>query len=1180
MPHKPIRKSAQTAFISASLLLVGTLSLQTCSTASAQGITTGTIIGSAVDASGAVMANAKVTATRADTGTVLKLTTDQKGEFSFRNVPAGTYTVTIEEVGFEAAKLGNVRVDAGQTNDLGATQIAVGPSATTVEVTESTGTLLQTTESQISTTFSTLQTEDLPLNGNLDNIALFTPGVVQGHDDSFSNSNGQNLSINGNRSRSNNYEIDGQSNNDNSVGGPQIFFANQDALQEVQIITSNFNAVYGRNTGGVVNYITKAGTNRFHGTGYEFFNGDFLQAFSNGYKNPLLGFCAPGQDPATTGCSVPYHAHYVDNRYGGTFGGPVLKDKVWFFGGTNFEHTRQGFTPLITSTTTPTPAGLQALAAAFPGNPAVATLQASGPYAVLNAVHPSGTTTLQNVTGPGGATAINVPFSSISTSVAPIYRDQEDLGRIDWQPTEKDHLFLRYIYQNTESDGNLQGNGYYYNVPSATHSVGADWAHTFSSTWVDQLRYSFQQSKLFFQGGTQPSCVSTSLSDCVAQVTIASYEGFGYDSNLPQGRTVKVTQVQDNANWTHGAHSVSFGGDFTYQNSPNTFLPTYNGAYAYADFNSFIQDTGSLNLGNGNPVIPFTEGDFGFYGQDDWKVSPSLTLNLGFRYEFFGQAVNKLHTETVAQQTGPNPFWSTALPLSTTTYPYTNPNYKNLEPRLGFAYNPTSLKKLVVRGAYGIQYDPSFYNIFLNSASAAPVINQGTITCAGNCLPGGAATGVNVRAFDLPRLPTGGNPNASNLTNNPSTFVNPRVQNFNLGMQYELHNAVVGLSYVGNHVSRQFLSVDSNPYLLPVAQAFPNVVAPSSLCSTAGALGAGRLNCNQTNVETRNNNAFSIYNSLQAQLQTRQYHGATINASYTYSRIINNSDEIFSANSPAGTSSSPAFAQNPLQTDTPERGVANFSYPNEASIAINYVIPAYKAQRGLIGRVLGGYEVSTGWTANSGEPWTASQFNSAAFSSTTNAGGTALASAAAIALNTTSYCDGPFSSAYNNSTDTCRPVVLNPGAPLTSVGVYVNDPLHQFSTNGTGYYAYRVTNATGQLTTPVSANQVHWLYNNQAYANLVGNPFPGSPRNVNRGQSFDNLDAAIIKNLQIREGVGVKLYLNAFNVLNHQYLGNPNTTIDDAAFGTTTFNTGNYNNPGGGGVPASRYLQIGGKVTF
>ncbi len=1173
------RNTAPSLLKSATLLLAVVAPIGCDLPAFSQGITTGTIVGSAVDASGAVIPNASITALNTQTGVKLTGVSDQKGEFSFRNVQAGVYTVTVEATGFAAIKNGNVRVDAGQTDDLGALKLGLGSASTNVEVNESTATLLQTTESQISTTFSSLQTEDLPLNGALDNIALFTPGVVQGHDDDFSNSNGQNLSINGNRSRSNNYEIDGQSNNDNSVGGPQIFFANQDALQEEQIITSNFNAVYGRNMGGIVNYVTKSGTNRFHGSGYEFFNGDFLQAFSNGYKNPELGYCAPGQDPIATGCSIPFHAHYVDNRYGGTFGGPVLKDKLWFFGGTNFEHTRQGFTPLVTSVTTPTPAGLQALAAAFPGNAAVAALQTGGPYALLSAVHPSGATTSQAVTGPGGAT-VTIPFSSVSTSVAPLYNDQEDLGRIDWQPREKDHLFLRYIYQNTASDGNLLANGYAYDVPSATHSIGADWAHTFSNTWVDQLRYSFQQSKLFFQGGTQPNCVSTSLSDCIASVSIAGFEGFGYASNLPQGRTVKVTEVQDNANWTHGAHSVSFGGDFTYQNSPNTFLPTYNGAYAYSSFNNFLQDAGSLNLGNGNPVIPFTEGDFGFYGQDDWKIFPSLTLNLGFRYEFFGQAVNKLHTETVTQQTGPSPFWSTALPLSTTTYPYTNPNYKNLEPRLGFAYNPSSMKKLVVRGAYGIQYDPSFYNIFLNSASAAPVIIQGLITCAGNCLPGGSVTGANVRAFDLPKLPTGGNPNADNLTNNPSTFVNPRVQNFNLGVQYEVHNAVVSLSYVGNHVSRQFLSVDSNPYLLPVAEAFPNVIAPSSLCSTAGALGVGRPNCNQTNVETRNNNAFSIYNSLQAQLQTRQYHGATINASYTFSRIINNSDEVYSATSPAGTSSSPAYAQNPLQTDIPERGVANFSYPNEASIAINYLIPAYKAQHGIVGRLLGGYEVTTGWTANSGEPWTASQFNSAAFSSTTDVNGNPLASAAAVALNTTSYCDNPFSSAYNGSTDTCRPVILNPRAPLTSVGVYVNDPQSQFSTNGTGYYAYRVTNSTGQLTTPVNPNQLHWLYNNQAYASLIGNPFPGSPRNVNRGQSFDNLDAAIIKNLQIREGIGVKLYLNAFNVLNHQFLGNPNTTIDDSAFGTTTFNTGNYNAPGGGGVPASRYLQLGGKVVF
>ncbi len=1142
--------SAQTLLVSASLSLGACVPAFYAPSALAQGITTGSITGSAVDASGAVVPGAQVTATRAATGVKLATVSDQKGAFSFRNVPSGTYIVTADASGFAPNTIKNVAVAAGQNTNLEAIKMGLGSSSTNVEVSGATTPLLQTTEAQVSTTFSSLQTEDLPLNGSLDNLALLTPGVAIGHDASFSNSNGDNLSINGNRSRSNNYEIDGQSNNDNSVGGPQIFIANQDAIQEVQVITSNFNAEYGRNMGGVINYITKSGTNRLHGSGYEFYTTDF--------------FMAQTQAEKLSGSSIP---HYVDHRYGGTLGGPVLKGKLWFFGGTNWERLREGFSPFVVTNPTPTQNGLAQLNAAFPNNPAVQALSLQGPYAVLAQVHPIGATTVRSVTGTSGVT-VPVDFSQVSTSVAPLFNDQEDLGRLDWQPDEKDHFYLRYIYQDQNNVGNFLSNGYTYNVPSTTHSIGADWSHTFSAHWVNQVHYGFQQSKVFFQGGTQPDCAGATLADCVASVSITGSAGFGYATNLPQGRVVKVNQAQDNANWTHGNHSVAFGGDFTYQNSPNTFLPDYNGGYSFQGYSKFIQGNGRLTLGDGSPLIPFTEPDFGLYVQDNWKVLSSLTLNLGFRYEFFSQAVNTLHNESVARETGPNPFWNTALPLSARTYGYTNPNWKNLQPRLGFAYNPASIPKLVVRGAYGIQYDPAFYNIFLNSATAAPVINLGTITCTGNCIPGGGVSGASVRALNLASLPRGVNPNIRNLTNNPSNFVNPRAQTYSLGVQYQLQGAVLGIGYVGNHVSRQFLSVDANPYLLPVATAFPNTVSPDSLCQDTTAIGYGRIDCNNANIRTRNNNAFSIYNSLEVQLQTRSYRGITVNASYTYSRTVDNGDEIFGASSPAGTTSSPAFAQNPLQTDIPERGVANYSYPNLASVGLNYLLPMYKSQSGLIGKLLGGYEVSAAWAFNNGEPWTPQQSYSAYF---TDPNGTANGG-----LNTSSYCDTPFNSAFIGA-DSCRPIVANAAAPLSTVGIYVVDPNRTFTTAGTGYYAYQSTDAKGNLNAPITKNQAHWLWNNQAYANLVGNPYPGTPRNTVRGQSFNNLDASLIKTTNIKEGIAVKLYFNAFNALNRPFYGNPDTSIEDTTFGTFVNSSGNYNN---GSVPASRYVQLGGKIVF
>ena len=201
--------------------------------------------------------------------------------------------------------------------------------------------------------------------------------------------------------------------------------------------------------------------------------------------------------------------------------------------------------------------------------------------------------------------------------------------------------------------------------------------------------------------------------------------------------------IQNNATWTRGNHTILFGGEFDYQKSPNIFLPLYNGEYLYSDFSSFLQDSGALLLANGNPVIPFTEPDAAGYVQDDWKMKPNFTLHIGLRWEYFGQAVNKLHDETLSRESNPaTAFWDPSLPLTDRTVGSVNDRYKNFEPRLGFAWNPSFDKDLVVNGGYAISANPAFYNIFLLDAIASPVANTGVVGCSGNCLPGnGSLTG-------------------------------------------------------------------------------------------------------------------------------------------------------------------------------------------------------------------------------------------------------------------------------------------------------------------------------------------------------------------------------------------------------------------------------------------------------
>ncbi|HZU08609.1 MAG TPA: TonB-dependent receptor, partial [Pseudacidobacterium sp.] len=597
----------------------------------AQGIVTGYITGTVVDPQGAVVPNASVTAVQASTNARFVVNTLSNGDFELRNLPPGRYTVTISAPGFQSTTLSNVVVAVGVETALKNQTLSVGQSQQVVTVDATMTPLLSTTQSQISTEFTPQQIVALPTNAGFDTLALTAqPGVASAHDAMFANSNGSfgysGLTVNGERGRSVNFEIDGQNNNDNSVTGPQFFFNNGEALQAVQVVTGVYGAQYGRSTGAVVNYVTKSGTNEFHGSAFEFYTGSFLRSLTNDQKNPLLGFCAPGQSPST-GCAVPTVPRYVEHQYGGTLGGPILKDKLWFFGSTFWDPIHEGAAPANSAPNlTPTPNGLQQLQAAFPNNPSVNALTQFGPFAIKygNPVV-AGATVMKPVTV--GNTTQMVEFGPVQRFAPATQRMQQHLGRVDWQPNTTDHLFLRYMYYDALQAGALSGTssadiaqGDFYNVPSTNHSIGADWTRTFTSNWVNQLRYSFQQAKIVFTPGALTTCTINNLTACPASVVFSGNdESFGLASNMPQGRTVKVNQVQDNATWIHGNHSFNFGGEFQKQNSPNAGLANYNGAYSFASFNSFMQGGSNANdlisLADGSPVLPFREPDVDGYIQ-------------------------------------------------------------------------------------------------------------------------------------------------------------------------------------------------------------------------------------------------------------------------------------------------------------------------------------------------------------------------------------------------------------------------------------------------------------------------------------------------------------------------------------------------------------------------------------
>ena len=1127
----------------------------------AQGIVTGSMTGTVQDPTGAMVPGATITATNIALGQTFTVNSSQSGEFQLGSLPIGEYSMVISRTGFSDTKIGHIMIETGKATGLGIEKLSAGGAVETVEVSTAQN-LLETVQSQVTTTFDVEQIQNLPTGGGFDQLALLIPGVVSTHADNFANTNGAGISSNGQRGRSNNFEIDGQSNNDNSVTGPQVFFSNEDALQEVQIITNQFSAQYGRDAGSVINYVTKQGTNKFHGTAFENYAGSWLNSLTTDQKSPYQGFCHPGETRSTTNpCSPVKRPRYTDNTFGGSFGGPILHDRLFGFGSALFSKNYSGATPSISgnSNYTPTSASIKQLQAAYPNNPGVQSLALFGPFAV-----PAGNPTLVgtplSVVVSDGATPQTIQLSQYSRFLAPYNTDRQLLGRLDYQATSKDRLFLRYFFQKNPSIG-ASGNlltGAFVNVNGKVHSVGADWTHTFSPRLTNQLRYSFQQSNLTFDGGGFPGCTITSLGGCPSNFAIdgttlpvvgqpgvtVSTGGFGLATNLPQGRIVKDTQIQDNMYYVLGKHSIAIGGSYEYQNSPNVFLPTISGGYNFAGFNGLLQAQGTLTLAAGDAHIHFTEPDWAAYIQDDWKISPSLTVNLGMRWEYFQSSINLLHDVSLKNQTGSTPLWNIALPQSTTLFPQVNEDYKHFEPRVGFAFNPSGMKQLVVRGGYAVNIAPAFYNIFLNSYASAPVLVSALVNCNGVCIPTGGSTYTTVHAQDTQYVPTGGNPGSFNQTLVPKDFRQPYTQTYSLGAQYQVARiAVVEARYVGAHTVGDFQSLNGNPNLGSVSSAFPNLVPASSICTAAasaaqafplrGAPDVGHLHCGQTNVRIRANTAFEIYNALQTQLTTRNYHGLTANLAYTFSRTIDNASEVFGTN---GGGNTVAFAQNPLDSNVSERGVSGQSYPNVTSLGLTYVSPYFSRDHNLIGKVLGGFQFNTIYLFNSGEPFTPYQLLQGA-------------------TRGASFCDRAFASSFAG-VDTCRPILANPSVPANTVGYNA----------GKGVYKDIKTGDT------VARSAEHWLINNQAEATTLGNPFPGVSRNTFRGNSYNNMDASVYKNTHITERFNLQLRFQVYNLLNRNYFGAPDVDVDHA-------NAGNfltYNNSAG----SRRTTTLGARILF
>jgi outer membrane receptor protein involved in Fe transport len=1145
----------------------------------AQGIVTGSISGTVLDPQGAVVGGAEVRATQLATNRVFTSTSSTSGVVELPSLPPGNYNISVAAKGFSNYNAEGVIVAVGKDSSLGSIKLKVGNTAETITV-EGTAPLVESTTDQLSQTFDSKEVANIPVGNTYDSLVLFAPGVATVGSGGFENTNGAALSINGQRGRSNNFQLDGQNNNDNTIGGPSFFFGNQDAIAELQVVT-NFDAEYGRNMGGVVNYVTKEGTNAFHGTGYEFWQGDHFDSLQNQEKNPLFGFCPPGVSPST-GCTKPVLPQYVQNQFGGTIGGPIKRDKVWFFGSANFQRNRSAGAPVFSNgALTPDATGINQLQAAFPNDPAVATLAQWGP-ATLKIGNPT-FSGLQNITvkGPGGVTA-PIEMGNITRSLSQPFNDYEATGRVDFQLTSKDRFFTRYLFQQQGQANNPLGGvggaqGQIYTVYGRNQQVGLDLTHTFNPHLLNQIRFSYSRAISEFDGGGFPTCLLSNAGICPPQIAIQdpSFLGVGQSIVFPQGRIINVYELQDNASLVHGKHVFKWGGSYDRQRSPNYGLFEQNGFFIYPTFDSYIQNAPlQTQIAYGPSVLRFKENDAALYVQDDWRLRDNLTVNLGLRWEFYQQAGNLLHDQSVAQQTGPNALWDKALPLNLTTVPKIPNHYRNFGPVIGFAWTPHLLPTLlgtnqtVVRGGFRIAYDVSYYNLASNIGGTSPFTNLATIpNAAGNGAAGlpnvPTLDGSNIAAALFPLVPKG-NPGFATELQFGSNFRNPYSEQWNLGIQRQIGNRVAAeVRYVGNHSVGNFQEINGNPDVLPLlTNGFGKFVPPGlTPCTTPGTPGStgldqfnnpvGYANCNFSRVIQYANTGYSIYHGLQTQLRLQNWHGFTGQASYTFSKTVDNASEAFSSLSGLGTLFN--LSQSPFDVSKAERAVSSYDYPHVFGLLWVYDLPFRGTQKGLLGHLLGGWQINGTYRYTSGQPWTAVQNSGQGLCDPTDFTGGTL--------------------------DTCRPILSSASAPVNSVGVC----------NNAGASDCGVTNLTSNSATTLS--QVHWLINNIAAEQFFGSPFLGVGRNTQRGQPVNTVNMAVFKNTRITERITIQLQAEAYNLFNHQWLGVPNVDVNSAnigganQFGSLAFNpNGGDSNFGTANIISDgigrRRLQLGAKIIF
>jgi hypothetical protein len=654
----------------------------------AQG-TDAVLVGAVTDSSGAAVPNASITATNKDTNVKYTATTNAAGEYRINNVPVGRYDVSGTAKGFSTATTANVDLQLNRTVSVNLA-LAVGTVSTTVDVTESAA-LLDTSSDQVQTNFDSKQNVDIPLasftkflgTSGIYNLAFTGAGVAS----SGGVGQGTGPSVSGQRPENNSFSLDGVDNNDRYVTGPAIVVSNE-AISQLNVLQNQFSPEFGGASGGVFNAIVKSGTNSVHGSIYEYLENRKLNAVD-------ATFVDAGQT------TLP---RFDNNRIGGTVGGPIIKDKLFYFGNYEYIPTGQAAVPGQTIYA-PTAAGI----ALLNGMPNLSKTN----LGIFEKYVPVASTATNDA--PTTVNGVNIPTGPLSFS-SPAYNNAYNaVVSIDYNLSAKDQLRGRYFYSNsTGIDTNAALPVFYEPNPSVNKAGNFSEFHNFSPTMENELRVSFHRQNASISAGNFQfpglnMFPNLAFDDLNLQV--------GPDPNTPSGDIVNQLGIQDNLTKTWGKHTFKGGYEFHDTILTGYFVQRVRGDYDYANLEQFLLDmsptggnlsgvAGERSVGAG--AVPFGFLSNAFFVNDDYRLLPNLTLNLGVRYENVTEPVGSRYQSASALANLPG--------VLTFNQPHYSPN--DWSPKIGFAYSPGKSGVWTIRGGVSRAFDLTYINLNQNSSPA------------------------------------------------------------------------------------------------------------------------------------------------------------------------------------------------------------------------------------------------------------------------------------------------------------------------------------------------------------------------------------------------------------------------------------------------------------------------------